>query len=229
MFAATKMLLTPPPTSTVTPVSLKGTPNLATGTTSVTIPTHAAGDIIVIFAYLSDASVIPSLPSAGGTVPAWVTVDSGTSAGGGGGGSGSRTAYFVATASNTTSGSWGSDGTTEMIAVVLTGQGSTPIGGHAEADGGSIGGSVTAPSITMSQTDGTSMLLHFFGYSQGGRTWNAAPAGYTKQKATTSSVILNAVCFDTKNSTTSDGSVTQTNDGLASASTRAQTVEIRAH
>ena len=39
-------------------------------TTSVTIPTHAVGDMIVIMA---DQTVAPTAPAAGGTVPTWTT------------------------------------------------------------------------------------------------------------------------------------------------------------
>ncbi|QRY55208.1 hypothetical protein JVX95_30840 [Mycolicibacterium septicum] len=168
-------------------------------TTSVTIPTHQVGDLIVIFAAASN-SAVPTAPSAGGTVPAWATVDSGATT------IGVRTATFVATATNHTSGTWGSTGM--MLAVVLRGQAASGyIGGHARSGGG---GSSTpsAPSVTMVNTDGTSVLLHFYSNPQISGTWSSPASGYTNQVAI-GTTNQKGVCLNTKDVTTSDGSVTQ--------------------
>ena len=55
-------------------ISIIGTP-AAAAATSITLPTHAAGDLIVIFAFKDGATTIPTVPSAGGTVPTWNTID----------------------------------------------------------------------------------------------------------------------------------------------------------
>jgi hypothetical protein len=47
----------------------------STAATSITIPTHQAGDVIIIAARGTAAA--PSVPAAGGTVPAWATIQSG--------------------------------------------------------------------------------------------------------------------------------------------------------
>jgi len=164
---------------------------------TVTIPTHQAGDMIVIFAY-AVATTIPSLPTAGGTVPTFTTLDTGT-----GSGNASRTAHVTAAGSTTTSGTW--TGANSLIAVVLRNH--TGIGGHAET-GGSVGtapaaGTYTSPSITQSVTDGTSVLLYFYG-GENSASWSSPPAGYTQQTTTSD------VCLNTKNDTTSDGAAAQT-------------------
>lgn len=179
-------------------LSIIGTP-AAAGASSITFPTHAAGDIVVIGAYNSTNTTAPSPPAAGGTVPTFIDIDANTGANG----NALRTVYFVATANNHTSGFWSN--IDQISAIVIRGQAASPIGGHAES-GGTTGTSAVAPSITMSVTDGSSMLLHFFGGVQINSSWAAAPAGYTKQ---TSNSFVSGICLDTKDSTTSDGSVSQ--------------------
>jgi hypothetical protein len=108
----------------------------------------------------------------------------------------------VANATNLTSGTW--TNATGMIAVVLAGQNSVPIGGHLES-GGSSSTTAVAPSITMSKTDGTSVLLIFLGHAATVSAWSAAPSGYTQSVASTGG----SVCLDIKTVTTSDGACTQ--------------------
>lgn len=183
-----------------------------TNGTTVNIPTHAVGDVIVIFAYRSASVTTPTKPAASGTVPAWVDIDNNTGANT----NSSRTAYFVATATNHTSGTW--TNATCMIAVVLTGQNtSSPIGGHAESGGASTT-SLSTPSVTMSNTSGSSALLSFFGCAGAGN-YAAPPAGYTEVANSTTLGNINA-----KNDTTSDGSYTQTAN--TAGVYRAATIEI---
>ena len=47
---------------------------------TVTIPAHAVGDLIVIFAYRGSSNTLPGKPSAGGTVPTYVDIDAATGA-----------------------------------------------------------------------------------------------------------------------------------------------------
>ncbi|OHU48907.1 hypothetical protein [Mycobacteroides chelonae] len=187
-------------------------------TGSVTIPTHQIGDLIVLCAFDSQ-NTAPTKPSAGGTVPNWNYIDNtNTSAGQ----AALTTAWFIATATNTTSGTW--TWAEQMIAAVVTGPvGTTPIGGHAAVGG--AGANVTAPSVTMTHTDGSSILLHFHAtaFINGGG-WSAAPTGYTHRvvagPSSSRSLLLN-----TKDTTTSDGSVTQP-DGSSGWAFAAATVEI---
>lgn len=187
-------------------------------TGSVTIPTHAIGDLIVLCAFDSQ-NTAPTKPSAGGTVPNWNYIDNtNTSAGQ----AALTTAWFIANATNTTSGTW--TWAEQMIAVVVTGPvASTPIGGHAAVGGAAV--NVTAPAVTMTHTDGSSILLHFHAtaFINGGG-WSSAPAGYTHRvvagPSSSRSLLLN-----TKDVTTSDGSVTQP-DGSSGWAFAAATVEI---
>lgn len=203
-----------PVVTTIHTVSFVGANGNASS--SVTIPTHQIGDLIVLFAYNPFSTSAPTKPSAGGTVPDYTYIDNANS------GSGCATAYFKATATNTTSGSWGS--ASHMIAVVIRDQNaSSPIGGHARAAG--TGASSTAPSVTLTHTDGSSVLLHFHGHaSLGAGGWDAAPAGYTRQ-ASSGSAFGSASAFNTKNVTTTDGSVAQTG-GQSGQNYAAATVEI---
>ncbi|WP_176112810.1 hypothetical protein [Mycobacterium sp. 96-892] len=187
-------------------------------TGSVTIPTHQVGDLILLCAFDSQ-NTAPTKPSAGGTVPNWNYIDNtNTSAGQ----AAVTTAWFIATATNTTSGTW--TWAEQMIAAVVTGPvGTTPIGGHAAVGGAAA--NVTAPSVTMTHTDGSSILFHFHATAfLNGGGWSAAPAGYTHRvvagPASSRSMLLN-----TKDTTTTDGSLTQP-DGSSGWAFAAATVEI---
>ncbi|WP_338154550.1 hypothetical protein [Mycobacteroides chelonae] len=187
-------------------------------TGSVTIPTHSVGDLILLCAFDSQ-NTAPTKPSAGGTVPNWNYIDNANTSAGQGA---LTTAWFIATATNTTSGTW--TWAEQMIAVVITGPvATTPIGGHAAVGGAAV--NVTAPSVTMTHTDGSSILLHFHAtaFINGG-SWSAAPAGYTHRvvagPSSSRSLLLN-----TKDTTTTDGSVTQP-DGSSGWAFAAATVEV---
>ena len=72
---------------------------------TITIGTHASGDLILIFAYNDGANTAPSLPSG------WLNINNGT-----GSTSGTRIGYKVAQSSSETSGTWtNADG---LIAIV---------------------------------------------------------------------------------------------------------------
>jgi len=204
-----------PTVTTISTVSLVG--SNANAGSSVTIPTHQVGDLIVIFAFNPFTTSAPTKPSAGGTVPDFTYIDNANS----GSGSGCTTAYFKATATNTTSGTWSSP--SHMIAAVLRDQhASSPIGGHAQQGGSSA--TSTAPSVTLTHTNGSSVLLYFHGHSNlGASGWDAAPTGYTRQAASGSG-FQSASALNTKNVTTSDGSAGQT--GGQNTSYAAATVEI---
>jgi hypothetical protein len=183
--------------------------------TTITLPAHAAGDLLILFAY-RDGSVTPPTVPAQPTywnldtsvldtnttlapdayVPVWNTIDSG----------GSNTnsavcAYAIATTAAHTSGTWTS--ATGLAVIVLRSDNASDygIGGHAQT-GGSGANTASCPAITLSRTDDTSFSLHFAG-SRNVTNWGATPSGYTQL----SQVATEVVCY-TKNSTTSDGVVT---------------------
>lgn len=176
-------------------------------TNTVTIPTHAIGDLILICSWNAGnfQTTPPTKPSAAGTVPAWVDIVANTGASNV---SGIRIARFTATATNHTSGTW--TGATIMMAIVIRGQNATtPIGGAAEADSGSFtGANSTTPAITLVNSTGSSMILSVHvAYAMTG-TAPAAPSGYTR-RASGSRILAN-----TKNVTTSDGSYVQNVGGF---------------
>jgi hypothetical protein len=181
-------------------ITISGTP-AAVNATSITLPTHAVGNIIIICATAgADFSGPITAPAASGTVPAWVTLDHpgliNTSD--------MITAYFVATATNHTSGTW--TNANAIAAIVLAGQASSPIGGHAATVAASNATTATAPAITMTKTDGTSFLLAFFGLYNV-TAWDAAPSGYTTQASFAWGGM--SIRANSKNTTTSDGSTSQ--------------------
>lgn len=188
--------------------------------TSIAIP-HNSGDLIVMYAHASANGALPTPPAAGGTVPAWATLNqtAGTNW------SNARTVWAVGTGS-TTSGTW--TNTSQFVVVVLTGaDAATPIGGRAISAVG-VGGSMTAPAVTMSKTDGTSKLLHFYGMGDavnGNGTVSAVAAGYTRLRAFTPTSLLGSV-LNAKTVTTSDGAVIQSKSGGSWFS--AATVEVLA-
>lgn len=181
------------------------------------MPTHAPGNLIVMWAFRATNNTPPTKPTASGTVPNFSIIlnPTGTS------GCSSVLAYFVATASNHTSGTW--TGTNSLIAAVLTGVGSTPIGANGQL--ANTATTPTAPSITLTNTDGSSAILQYFGAngSFAPTSWSAAPTGYT-QRQTQAWIVM-----DTKNSTTSDGSVSQANSGDGGANGIGVSLEIRAY
>jgi hypothetical protein len=195
--------------------TVKGTANAVLGT-SVTIPAHAVGDVIVVFAYANGINSAPTPPAASGTVPAWTLIQ-----GGGGNTNGSGVWRFTATANNHTSGTWGS--CTGLIAVVIQGvHPTTPVGGFAQATANANGFSA-APAITQSVTNGSSCLLYFHGHRSNVTTLGAPPAGFTRRAEAIGS---SGICLNTKDDTTTDGAATQTDDG--NGGYVGQTVEIQA-
>lgn len=180
---------------------------------SVTIPPHQVGDLIIIFAFNNGSTTTPAPPAASGTVPAYALMDTMAASS-----CAPATYQFIATANNHTTGTW--TNTASMIAVVLRGEdtlAATPYGGHAVGNGSATSSAAFSPSVTMSKTDGTSVLLYFYGH----RTvtaWAVAPAGFTQQ---TQVAGAGGVCCNSKNDTTSDGSITQnltaSSSGWASA------------
>lgn len=199
-----------------------GTANSAAGNT-VTIPAHAPGDLIMIFAYRDGNNATPTQPAAGGTVPTWNIVTNNT----GGNTNSSRVSWALATTSTHTSGTW--TNATGMVAVVVRGQRKfTPIGGAAEAGTTfattpSSTANIAGSAVTQQDTTGEALLLQFFG-ARAVTAWGAAAAGYTRLTAVATEVACNR-----KDSSTTDGAPTQTCTTTASTGYRVAQVEILAH
>ena len=193
--------------------------NAASGT-SVTIPSHEIGDLIVIFAR-SSSNTAPTKPSASGTVPSWTDIDSSN-----GSYSSVHTARFIATATNHTSGTW--TGATAMIATVLRNfDSSTPVGGHAVSADSATANTCPGAAITLSRADGTSKILEFYGWGDGSNAFtsvSSAPTGHTQQVKGEYSGSKVGVALNTRNDSTTDGAVSQPSS--SSCWTRGTAVEI---
>jgi len=189
-------------------ITVSGTPTCVAAT-SVTLPTHAVGDCILIFAFNNAAATLPTVPTAGGTVPAWVTQENSAGANTCAG----ILCSFIATATNHTSGTW--TNATGMATIVLSGVDSTVTpGGTAKAQStGSGTNTANAPSITMVTTTGDNFVVHFVGH-RNLSAWGTTPGGYTLRA---SEATTGRSAIYTKDVRTTDGtltlSVTNANSG----------------
>ena len=117
--------------------------------TSVSIPAHQIGDLIVISA--RGTSAVPSIPAASGNVPAWIPIQGAVA-----NSVALRTVAFVATSSTHTSGIF--TGATHMVCTVFR----STVGGVLSIGGSSTGNAnntqtIVYPALTLTKTNGTSM------------------------------------------------------------------------
>jgi hypothetical protein len=177
--------------------------------TTVTIPTHQSGDLILIFAYRDGNNTAPTTPSAGGTVPTWTLIGSS-----GGNNNSSNFRYAVATGSTTTSGTW--TNASELICLVYRG---TKFVGDS-LGGGAQSATIAYPALSLDRTDGSSWVVGVAGHRTATNV-DAAPSGMTNRAFTGTE----AAGHDT------DGGVTswsqQTISAGANSGWRSWTVELR--
>lgn len=196
-------------------LSFPATPTAAAAT-SVTLPTHAVGDLLLIWAYIDGSTTAPTPPAAAGTVPTWL----GLTTAAGANTNAASVYYCIATATNHTSGTWVTP--TGMCAVSLRGQAPQWQGGFGQA-GGTGANTCTTPAITMSSTSGTSLLISFGG-TRNVTAWNAV-GGWTLQAS-----VATEVAVYTKNSATSDGSTALApTNSVSGSGYRAQQIEVLAN
>jgi hypothetical protein len=172
--------------------------------TSVTIPTHRPGDLIVMFAKASAQNTQPAPPAASGTVPTWQLETQSVYSSAFLGMSGLY--CCLATASNHTSGTW--TNTTGMIVAVV--RKAAGIGGAAGSTG-QISSPWTAPAVNLFKSNTTSLILHFYSWGDATNTAptiSAAPSGYTRQFDTRTSLV--GLALNTKNVTTTAPAIAQT-------------------
>lgn len=179
-----------------------------TGTT-VTIPTHQAGDLILLFAYKDGSATSIGTPTAGGTVPSWISINFGGSSL-----NSTNFRYAVATASNTTSGTWST--ATEIFCLVY--RGTKAIGASAAAN--NTTNVISYPELTLNRANGTSWVVGVAGHRSATNV-EQAPTGMTNRVSSGTE----AAGHDT------DGTVsswsTQTVTVNASSGWRSVTVELR--
>jgi hypothetical protein len=208
MFAARNVLMT-----AGVKKLLSFTGSTVANASSITLPSHSVGDLILVFA--ARYSTAPTAPSAGGTVPTWTTIASA------GGKFGFNLAYTIATSNSHTSGTWSTP--IRMSSVVFTGQSASPIGKFSSNASPSDTTSTLGPlipALVSPNTDGKSQFVQMWACEDPIYTSSnySVPSGYTLRSPSngTAESLRNSVT--TKNDTTSDGSVQFTN---LSASTQA--------
>ena len=148
---------------------------------SVTLGTHASGDIIIICAWRENNATAPSLPSGFTNI-----VDGGNSD------ISSRIGYKIATSSSEGSGTW--TNATGLVALVHRGQHASPIGANSTANGS--GTTLTYPALTLGVGDGTSWVIAFGGHKWGGAATLDTPSGMTSRASDTGGQMTPAG-FDT--------------------------------
>jgi hypothetical protein len=178
---------------------------------AITMPAHNEGDVLVMHVHASAANTMPTVPAAGGTVPTWNVLQSTA----GNNWSNSRLVWCVGTGT-TTSGTW-TNADMFNVAVLRGANRIVPIGGNAISAVAAFGGN-PAPAITLSNSDGSSQLLHFHSIGDAVNavgTISAVPVGgYTRQVAATPSTLIGGV-LNTKFVTTTDGAVAQGFSGVS--------------
>lgn len=201
------------------PPTLKGSVNFSAAAT-VTIPAHAIGDTIVIAAYRNASTTPPSTPAASGTVPAWSVVDAPTGANT----NSMKTAIFVATATNHTSGTW--TNATQMVAFVIQGATSTPLGGHTQGGTANSTGVIdlNTGAVTLAVTNGSSMILRIV-FAKTVTAWGSVPSGWTSLGSSTTSVV--EVLSKTVTTSEDISGDSQTNTFSANGGFRVQGIELK--
>jgi hypothetical protein len=119
--------------------------------TTVTIPTHAVGDMIVIMAR---GTVAPTVPGAGGTVPTWTTI--GTA--GANNSIGWTVARAIATATNHTSGTW-TNAAQMHVLVLRAGTGSISLGDAPAAAGANNTQTIVYPALTLTASQTANLAV----------------------------------------------------------------------
>lgn len=176
------------------------------------MPSHQAGDLLIIFACRDGNNTAPSLPAG------WTNVlnTAGTST------IGARTGYKIAASGAETSGTW--TNATSVVCVVYRGADieEGPIGGSGVTS--STGTSVTYPTLTMLEGGGTSWVAGFAGHRSVNTSLETPPSGMSLREDNIDATD-EAVSHDT-NGGVSSWSNTAVSVGGTSSGWISHTVEI---
>lgn len=158
--------------------------------TSITsMPTHAANDLLVMWAYRTGSTAAATIPSG------WTSIGSGS---GGGGSSNSYVlAWKTAASSAETSGTW--TNATLLSLSVFRGQLiSSPIGAFTASTGLSSGTAIAIPALTLSSGDGSSWVAGFFGHRSNLTAPTASASGDSlTRRSTLGTASGTAAAYDT--------------------------------
>lgn len=191
------------------PVALIGS-NQNAGTT-VTIPTHQAGDLLLVFAYRTGTNAQAALPAN------WTNVhNTGLNS------NSIRIGYRIAPSSGTASGTWTS--ANHLHVAVFRGQSTTnPIGALATVTGGT-GTTITIPAITtLQRQDNASVVWSCYGHVSA-TTDFGAPTGMSLTSSLNSTNIRSRAALT---NSTVDSFASRTVEAGSSSGWRAFSLEIR--
>lgn len=140
--------------------------------TSLSIPAHRPGDLIIIFAFRNASNTPPSVPAATATTPTWTVAASA-----GGNNTASVLAYAFATRAGHTSGTW--TNATRVWAIPARN-----VAGFGAVTGNSAtsSNSINYPALTPQNRNGTSVICAFGAHSNGDSTTGIdnPPTGLTR-------------------------------------------------
>lgn len=173
--------------------------------TTVTVPAHQAGDLILIWAMHGGAATVPSLPSGYISI---LTKANGTTVD-------TRLGYKIATSSADTSGTW--TNATELCCHVYRPGAGFVIGIGASASTTSTTNTVNYPAITLHDTSGNSWVAGFAACGNTSETINTAPSGMTNESSIVGATYQ-AAGHDTEGGVSSWSSTNATTTGTAVAS-----------
>lgn len=180
--------------------------------TSMTLPTHAAGQLLIMFAFRNGSATAPTVPSG------WTSIGVNTN----GAFNSCVTAVKVAKSSSETSGTW--TNASGLICHVMTGANFSRIPLIRHAGAGGTGTTVNYSGITTMDDAGNSWGLRFSGTSVTDSALETAPSGFTNRSNISGSGIEMAG-FDT-NGTTSSVSFAGVSVGGSSGNWVTQTIEV---
>jgi hypothetical protein len=144
------------------PISFIGS---AGGTDSATVPTHQAGDLIIVSAFINASASVPRYPDESGWSPIHCFTGSSASF---------MIAYKFAASSSEVTGTWSNAG--EMIVAVYRNVDAiSPVGSSARTN--AISTTVTYPALTMHNSTGTSWVVGIAGHRSLNTALETAPTG----------------------------------------------------
>ena len=181
----------------------------AVGTT-VTIPAHQVGDLLVIFAF-RNAATAPSLPAG------WTNACNDS-----GGSTSARVGYTIADTTSETSGTW-TNATALLVHVYRSTTGFASAPGACAWGNASASTTLTYPALTLSKTDHSSWVARA-AMASAGTNIQSAPTGYTLRGNNTA--VPESASFDSNGRITATSVAASAGLTITSGNWRAVSLEI---
>lgn len=184
----------------------------ATGVSSASIPSHLDGDLVLVFAYRDGNTTPPSLASGFTNI-----------ASSGGNTNSSRISYAISDGTLTTTGTF--TNATSVVVLVYRGvEPSSPIGGYGK--GGAASTTISFPTVSMSQADGSSWVVGFAGHRSTNTSLETPPSGMSN-RASVVDATDEAAGHDTNGGVSGWSTTTVSAEGTSSGY-RTYTIELLA-